>query len=68
MEKSESKEARLARLQEELHDMKGTLPEHCFGREGHIAVHRATPAHWQKIEDLEDEIKQLKSELAGNAR
>ena len=44
--------------------MKSTFPEHCYGTEGYISVHRATPQHFQKIEDLEDEIKNLKEELS----
>lgn len=59
----ETKEQKLARLETELKDLKATLPEHCYGTKGYIAVHRATPTHWQKIEDLEEEIKKLKTEL-----
>ena len=64
MDKStETKEQKLARLEGELQSLKATLPEHCYGTKGHISVHHATPAHWHKIEDLEDEIKGLKEEL-----
>jgi hypothetical protein len=58
-----TKEERLARLEKELGDLKAALPEHCYGSEGYISDHRATPAHWQKIEDVEEEIKKLKAEL-----
>ena len=60
---SESKEERLARLQQELATLKRTLPEHCYGTQGYISAHRATPSHWQKIEDTEEAIKTLKAEL-----
>ena len=48
---------------EQLAELKDTLPEHCYGTEGYVSDHRATPEHWQKIEDLEEEIKKLKAEL-----
>lgn len=57
----ETKAAKLARLQAELNDLKATLPEHCAGRTGFISVHHASLAHWQKIEELEEEIKTLKA-------
>jgi len=64
MEKDqETKQERLARLEEELQELKSTLPEHCYGTEGFISVHRATPAHWQKVEEIEEEIGRLKKEL-----
>ena len=59
---NEAKKARLAQLQEALKDLKETLPEHCAGRTEFISVHHASLAHWQKIEDLEEEIKALKTE------
>jgi archaellum component FlaC len=59
----ETLEEKLARLEEELKDLKDTLPEHCAGTREYISVHRATPTHWQKIEDIEEEIKKLKEEL-----
>ena len=62
-ERSETKEEKLARLEKDLGDLKARLPEHCSGTEGFVSVHRANPEHWQKIEDLEDEIKQLKTAL-----
>ena len=62
-EKPETKEEALARLEEELKEYKRTLPEHCYGTKGYIGVHRATPEHWQKMEDIEDRIKELKKEL-----
>jgi HPt (histidine-containing phosphotransfer) domain-containing protein len=61
--KDETKQERLARLEDELQQLKSTLPEHCYGREGYISIHHATPEHWQKIEDIEEEIKELKAEL-----
>jgi hypothetical protein len=59
---TETKEAKLARLQTELNDLKATLPEHCAGRTGFISVHHASLSHWQKIEELEAEIKALKAD------
>lgn len=61
----ETNEARLARLEQELADLKETLPEHCHGTDGYISDHRASPEHWQKIEDLEEEIEKLRAELRG---
>jgi HPt (histidine-containing phosphotransfer) domain-containing protein len=61
--KDETKQERLARLEDELQQLKSTLPEHCYGWEGYISIHHATPEHWQKIEDIEEEIKELKAEL-----
>ena len=61
--KQETKQERLARLERELEDLKATLPEHCYGTEGYVSDHRATPEHWQKIEDAEAEIEKLKAEL-----
>ena len=58
----ETKEARLARLEKELADRKATLPEHCHGTDGYTSDHRASPEHWQQIEDLEEEIAKLKAE------
>ncbi|MBI5396034.1 MAG: hypothetical protein HZA91_12125 [Verrucomicrobia bacterium] len=60
---SETKEDRLARLEKELANLKRLLPEHCYGTQGYISVHRATPSQWQKIEDTEEAIKKLKAEL-----
>jgi hypothetical protein len=59
----ETKEQRLARLEKELAELKDTLPEHCYGADGYISDHRASPEHWQKIEDVEEQIKKLKAEL-----
>lgn len=61
----ETNEEKLAQLQEELKRLKGTLPEHCSGTEGYVGVHHASSAHWLKIEELEEQIKKLKSETNG---
>ena len=61
---NQSKKERLAQLQEELKELKATLPEHCSGTKEYIDVHHATPMHWQKIEDIEEEIKTLKTDMA----
>jgi len=65
--KGESKREELARLEEDLAELKATLPEHCYGSRGYIGVHHATPAHWQKIEDIEGRIGQLRAELGAGA-
>jgi hypothetical protein len=59
----ETKREELARLEQELKDLKKTLPEHCYGTKGYISVHRASVAHWEKIEETEERIKQLKEDL-----
>ena len=59
----ETNEEKLSRLEQELEDLKATLPEHCSGTQGYVDVHRASPTHWQKIEEIEEEIKKLKPEL-----
>ncbi len=61
--KKETRDQELARLEEELAELKKTLPEHCYGTKGYVGVHRATPAHWQKLEETEERIEQLKAEL-----
>ena len=61
--KEETREEELARLAEELVELKKTLPEHCYGTKGYVGVHHATPAHWQKLEETEERIEQLKAEL-----
>ncbi len=61
---NETSEERLSRLKRELADMHAKRPEHCHGKEGYISDHRATPEHWQKVEDLEEEIAALKAELS----
>ena len=60
--KEETREEKLARLEQELKALKGTLPEHCYGTKGYIGVHGASPAHWQKVEDIEEAIKKLEEE------
>ena len=60
---AETKKERLIELEGQLADLKAKLPEHCHGQDGYISDHRATPEHWQKIEDTEEEIKSLKAEL-----
>ena len=60
---TETNEEKLSRLEQELEELKATLPEHCSGTKSYVGVHRASPAHWQKIEDLEEEIEKLKAQL-----
>jgi len=64
-EKRESKQERLARLEHELAELKAALPEHCHGADGYISDHRASPDLWDKIEQVEEEIKGLKAESGG---
>ncbi|MBM4086875.1 MAG: hypothetical protein FJ272_18970 [Planctomycetes bacterium] len=59
----ETKEEKLARREGELKDLKARLPEHCSGTKGYVSVHGAQPSLWQKIEDVEDEIKQIRADL-----
>jgi len=62
VESEATREARLTRLEKELADLKEALPEHCYGSDGYVSDHRASPEHWQKIEDLEQEIERLRGE------
>ena len=62
-EEEKAKLDKLAKLQDVLKDLKEKLPEHCAGRTEFISVHHASLAHWQKIEENEDEINALKKEL-----
>jgi len=59
----ETKEQELFRLEQELKELKATLPEHCSGTTGYVSVHHASTTHWQRIEDLEEQIEKLKAEL-----
>jgi hypothetical protein len=59
----ETNEEKLSRLERELEELKATLPEHCSGTKGYIGVHQASITHWQKIEDIKEEIEKLKCEL-----
>ena len=52
-------------LERDLEQLKAALPEHCYGTDGYIDVHRASPEHWQKIEDLEEQIQHVKAEMEG---
>jgi hypothetical protein len=60
----ETKEEKLSRLEQELKELKATLPEHCYGTKGYVSAHHASTAHWQRIEDIEEQIERLKAELA----
>ena len=59
----ETQAEEFARLEAELKELMSTMPEHCYGTKGYVGVHHATPRHWEKIEQIEDRIKQLKAEL-----
>ena len=59
----ETKAEKLSRLEQQLKNLRASFPEHCSGTQGYIGVHAASPAHWQKIEELEEEIGELKAEL-----
>jgi len=59
----ETKEQELSRLEQDLKELQATLPEHCSGTAGYISAHHASTAHWQRIEDLEEQIEKLKAEL-----
>ena len=60
----ETNEELLSRLEQELARLKATLPEHCSGTNTYVGVHRASPTHWQRIEEIEEQIEQLKAKLA----
>ncbi len=60
---NETNKEKLTRLELELAELKGVLPEHCYGTKGYVNTHHASAAHWQKIEELEDKIKELKAEM-----
>lgn len=59
----ETNEEKLARVQQELKDLKATLPEHCSGTESYVSVHHASVPHWLKIEELEEQIKKLQAQM-----
>jgi hypothetical protein len=63
MTTKEETEEKLARLEKGLQDLKISLAEHCYGNDGFISIHRTSAEHWQKIEDLEGEIRNLRAEL-----
>ena len=48
---------------QELKQLKSVLPEHCYGTDGYINVHSASPEHIQKLEDMEEEIEKLEADL-----
>jgi uncharacterized coiled-coil protein SlyX len=59
----ERKREELARLEARLQELKSTLPEHCSGQQTYIDTHRASVEHWQEIEQTEERIKRLRTEL-----
>lgn len=52
------KEKRLAELKTRLKELQKLDPSHCYGKNGFIP-HSMTPEHYQKVEDIEQEIKEL---------
>jgi hypothetical protein len=60
---TEDKRQKLTKLQERLRELQGTLPEHCSGSGTYVDYHRASMTQWMEIEDTEEQIKQLRSEL-----
>lgn len=62
-ERTQTKTEQLTKLQTELADLKQKLPEHCAGTKQYISVHRANITHWQRMEELEEEIATLQKEL-----
>jgi hypothetical protein len=46
-----------------LKNLKVSFPEHCSGTQDYVGTHAASPAHWQKIGEFEEEIAKLKAEL-----
>jgi hypothetical protein len=58
------KKSRLAKLEIDLKELNKTLPERCVGVTTYIGIPHATSEHWMMIEEIEEEIKALKKELA----
>lgn len=54
------RDVKLKKLKEELDELKKHGPSHCHGREGYID-HNMPVNMYQRIEDLEEEIKKLES-------
>ena len=61
-----TKTEELAKLKEDLAELKKHLPEHCSGTKEYTNRHHASPKLWEKIEDLEERIKALEAEIAGS--
>jgi len=59
---TEDKRKKLEELGAELEDLKRRNPAHCSGKSTFVG-HQMTPELYEKIEDLEEEIKTLKAEL-----
>ena len=62
----EDKKAQLAELEEELKDLKQRNPSHCSGKSTYVG-HQMSPQLYEKIEELEDKIKQIKEDIAREA-
>ena len=54
---AEKSETKAARLEQELNELRKTLPEHCHGTKGCVGVHRASVRHWEQIEQIEERIR-----------
>lgn len=52
---------KLKELKEELRELKKHNPSHCHGKEGFID-HNMPVKVYQRIEDIEEEIRQLEAE------
>jgi len=61
---TQDKKARLEELKRELKDLKERNPAHCSGT-GTSVGRQMSPQLFQKIEDLEEEIKALDAEVEG---
>ncbi len=57
----------LAELETKIEDLKSRRPEHCHGTDGYEGNHSTSPELWAEIEELEERIKKLKSEVVGPA-
>ena len=62
---TQTNEEKIARLKQELKQLKAMLPEHCSGTESYTSTHRASTDHWLKIEEIEEEIKKPEVEMGG---
>lgn len=54
----------LAKLETQLKELKARRPEHCSGRDGFVSAHQSSRQMLERIEELEDKIKELR-EKAG---
>lgn len=57
------KAEKLAKLKEELKELQKHAPSHCSGTKSFVDHNNVSPALFEKIENLEEEIDKLEGEL-----